>query len=257
MTCDIAITNVNVTGRLHDVSLTVAAGTKLGIMGRSGAGKTSLISLLTGQLRPTTGKVSAPTLSEVGYIPQNPGATLIPHLPVVESILEPQVIALNCISTATGAGRPSRTERAKRRVDLALLRGRIPELLAGMGLEPQLAQRTPEELSGGQRQRIAIARALLGSPELIIADEAFSALDARNARLLEDLLATTPATVMFISHDIPALLRMSTHIAVIDQGRVAYTGLASDLEHLDETTAATAPEAVSLMRAAAQLGGLP
>ena len=262
MSQEISISHVSVPGRLHDISLQVPAGMKLGIMGRSGAGKTSLISLLTGQLRPTVGRVVAPEPAAVGYIPQNPGATLIPHLPVAESIVEPQVIALrtrnlrhrrSASGPRTGASRASQASAGEQ---LAALRARIPELMAEIGLDPTLAERTPAQLSGGQRQRVAIARALLGSPELIIADEAFSALDAHNARLLEDLLAKTSATVIFISHDIAALLRMSSHIAVMEHGAISYFGTAESLNRLDphlDNSDADNP-AAALLRAASTLG---
>lgn len=259
MSQEISISHVSVPGRLQDISLQVPAGMKLGIMGRSGAGKTSLISLLTGQLRPTVGRVVAPEPAAVGYIPQNPGATLIPHLPVAESIVEPQVIALRTRSLRhrrSASGPRTGASQASAREQLAALRARIPELMAEIGLDPRLAERTPAQLSGGQRQRVAIARALLGSPELIIADEAFSALDAHNARLLEDLLAKTSATVIFISHDTAALLRMSSHIAVMEHGAISYFGTAESLNrlgtHLDNSDADN--PAAALLRAASTLG---
>lgn len=216
----ISIENVSCSGRLQDVSLEIAAGAKVGIMGRSGAGKSSMISLLTGQLAPETGTVHMPD-GAVGYIPQDPGTTLLPNRPAVDSICE---FAPDCVAD-------------------------VPKVLASLGLDPGLADRKPGELSGGQRQRIAVARALIGGPELIIADEAFSALDADTAALLEQLLLDTPATVLLISHDIATLLRMCTHMVVLADGQVVFSGDLGSLEKCEK------PEVVQLLSAARELAG--
>ena len=229
----IVLDHVNVPGRLNDVSLTIRTGARLGIIGRSGAGKSSFISVLTGQLRPRSGSVTMPENHfslTVGYIPQDPGSTLLPHRPVSDSVLEPLRIA----------GKRSRKDDTAQR---------LSNLFTRLGLEPSLAARTPEQLSGGQRQRVAIARALLGEPELIIADEAFSALDKDNVRLLEDVLLTTTATVIFISHDVAALSRICTDMLVLVKGKVAFYGAPGELLRYDG-----ADEVARLVQAARELG---
>ena len=214
----ISVDNVNCRGRLTDVTLEFPAGAKVGIMGRSGAGKSSLISVLTGQLLPDSGTVAMPS-GGIGYIPQDPGTTLLPNRPAVDSICE----------------------FARDRV------GDVPEVLASLGLDPQLAERRPSELSGGQRQRIAVARALIGNPDLFIADEAFSALDSDTSALLERVLLGTEATVLLISHDIGRLLRTCTHMVVLADGRVVFSG------DLDGLGTCEKPEVVELLAAAKEL----
>lgn len=118
----ISVDNVNCRGRLTYVTLEFPAAAKVGVMGRSGAGKSSLISVLTGQLFPDSGTVTMPS-GGIGYIPQDPGTTLLPNRPAVDSICE---FARDCV-------------------------GDVPEVLASLGLDPQLAERRPSELSGDQR----------------------------------------------------------------------------------------------------------
>lgn len=209
----IVFDHVTVPGRLSDITFSIPQGARLGIVGRSGAGKSSLIALLTGQLTPQSGTVTMSTgisSATVGYIPQDPGSTLLPHRPVAESVVEPQIIA----------GKKSKS---------AEIQQRLPELFQELGLAAELKDRTPEQLSGGQCQRVAIARALLGNPQLIIADEAFSALDKDNAALLQDVLMRTEATVISISHDINALTRVCTHMLVLSTGKIAFFGSPDEL----------------------------
>ncbi|AFH52513.1 ABC-type oligopeptide transport system [Corynebacterium pseudotuberculosis 267] len=220
-----------VAGRVEKLSFEVNTGAKLGVIGPSGAGKTTLISLITKMIAPDSGSVSVYT-AVVGYIPQDPGSSLCPRMTVSECIIEPQVIRLR--------GQAGSTEK------LNHFRGEIPGLLQALGLDPSIAGRKPRQLSGGQRQRVAIARALLGSPELVIADEAFSALDDETSRLLQTLLIETEATVIFVSHNVAALRAMCDQLLVMIDGTVRYIGPADLVKTND-------PEVQLFLRAAVEL----
>lgn len=220
-----------VAGRVEKLSFEVNAGAKLGVIGPSGAGKTTLISLITQMIAPDSGSVSVDA-AVVGYIPQDPGSSLCPPMTVAECIIEPQVIRL--------CGQEGSAEK------LNHLRGEIPGLLQALGLDPAVAQRKPRQLSGGQRQRVAIARALLGSPELVIADEAFSALDGETARLLQALLVESDATVIFVSHNVAALRATCSQLLVMIGGTMRYIGPADHVKTTD-------PEVQVFLRAALEL----
>ena len=200
LTCD----DITVDGRLEGVTFTVPDGAHLGVVGASGAGKTTLISVMTGMLTPDRGSIERPA-GAVGYIPQDPGSSLMPSMPVRDCVLEPVLIAGGGAAASAAAGR-------------------LPELFASLGLDASLLDRRPGELSGGQRQRVAVARALVARPGLIIADEAFSALDRATRELLERTLAAAEATVVLVTHDLPTVRSFCDHVAVLDAGRCVESG---------------------------------
>ncbi|WP_448851059.1 ABC transporter ATP-binding protein [Corynebacterium sp. 335C] len=197
-------TDVTVDGRLDGVTFSVPDGARVGVIGRSGAGKTTLISVMTGMLAPDRGSCDTGARA-VGYIPQDPGSSLMPAMSVGDCVLEPVVIAGGSDAAAEAAGR-------------------LPELFASLGLDESLLDRRPGELSGGQRQRAAVARALVSRPGLIIADEAFSALDRATSELLEGVLSAADATVVLVTHDLPTVRSLCDHVVVLDAGRCVEAG---------------------------------
>jgi putative ABC transport system ATP-binding protein len=177
---------------LHHAGFDVDPGASLAIMGRSGCGKSTLLGLLAGLALPTDGTVTVGTTivselperervrfrrDQIGMIYQ--ADNLLPHLTAEENIALPLAI-----------GRRS---------------GEDPgELLAELGLA-DLAERFPDQLSGGQRQRVAVARALVGRPRLLLADEPTGALDEANAlgviELLIDVQRQLHVTLVVVTHD--------------------------------------------------------
>ena len=219
------------------VSFSVGAGETLVLLGRSGAGKTTMLKLVNRLLVPTSGAVRiagqaadeiAPTQlrRRIGYVIQEIG--LFPHFTV-----------------AANVGLLPRLEQwPEDRIER-----RVRELLVLMGLDPHtFAARFPHELSGGQRQRVGVARALAIDPPLLLLDEPFGALDPitrlelqREFRGLERRLGKA---MVFVTHDVREGLLLGTRIGLLDSGRLVFLGTP------DEFRASALPEVRQFMEAA-------
>jgi peptide/nickel transport system ATP-binding protein len=210
---------------LDGVGLTVNHGDRLGILGASGAGKSTLLRLLLAIEAPDRGEIHfgdrpvrpgrPGTLAwfrrAVQLVPQDPYGSLSPRMTVAEIISEP-LICLRVPGDHTA---------------------RVRELLTADELDPALAGHRPAALSGGQRQRVAVARALAPEPELLIADEPVSALDATVRVTVLDLLREASeragAALIMVSHDVAAVRRVCTSVAVLHEGRIAESGGTDDV----------------------------
>ncbi|MDR3145118.1 MAG: ATP-binding cassette domain-containing protein [Treponema sp.] len=204
---------------LKNISLDIADGESLGIVGESGSGKTTLLSLLlrlvkarrgnilfSGQpLEELTGKALKDFRARVQPVFQDPFLSLDPAQKV-EGIIGEPLISLRLTRT-----KEERKERIRR-------------VLEKVGFGEDAMARRPAEFSGGQRQRIAIARALVTNPEVLIADEAVSALDIITKieilKLLHELKEKGNFTLVFVSHDLPAVADISERIVVLDRGEI-------------------------------------
>ncbi|KAF1019574.1 MAG: putative ABC transporter ATP-binding protein [Paracidovorax wautersii] len=204
------------------LSLTVARGTTHAIVGESGSGKTTTIRDIVGFSRPTSGRivvegVDVTTLRgealrrwrrKIQLVHQNPFSSLDPRQSVFQIIEEPLL----------NFERLARAERDHR----------VRDILARVGLPPELLQRRPRALSGGQRQRVAIARALVLQPEVVVFDEAVSALDvtvqAQILALLDRLQRELGLTYLFISHDLAVVRQIADTVSVLHNGRVVDAG---------------------------------
>lgn len=200
---------------LCGVTFTVRRGGCLAVVGPSGGGKTTLLRVIAGLVRPTRGGVSFPALERaagngrptVGYIPQNLG--LVRNRTVVENVLLGAVPRLGWWSTLTA--RFPRQERAA-----------AEEALERVGMGGRSGVRV-ETLSGGERRRVAIARALLQHPALLLADEFRAEVDRVSGeaivRLLGELRRASGMTMVFVDHDLEAACRIADRIAVLAGGR--------------------------------------
>lgn len=213
---------------LDGVSLQVAAGETVGLVGESGSGKSTLGKAALGQVRPACGRIrfdGADITALTGrrrrhlsqrmqVVFQNPYSSLNPQRTVGQSIAE-----------TLEAQRP--------RLGGAEVRARVAEVLELVGLPADVAERFPGSFSGGQRQRIAIARALAPRPDLIICDEAVSALDlsiqAQVLNLLIRLQDDLGIAYLFITHDLAVVRHLCHRVVVLQQGRIVETGVSAQV----------------------------
>ena len=202
---------------LRDVSIELHRGETLGIVGESGCGKSTLARCLSGLDAPDAGEIrwqGRPMAAEssalerarrVQMVFQDPYASLNPRMTLAQ-VLDEALLVHGLAAT--------RAERAER----------VDELLLTVGLAPRLKHLLPHALSGGQRQRISIARALAVGPQVLIADEPVSALDAsiqaQIINLLEELRERLQIAFVFISHDLNVVRHISDRIAVMYFGQV-------------------------------------
>ena len=213
---------------LTGADLTVAPGETVGVVGESGCGKSTLAKVLVGVVRPTSGMVSfqgrdlwsmppaerrAAVGGSTGMIFQDPSTALNRRLPVRQILRDP-------LDVHARGSRPQREERVR-------------ELMSLVGLPRALTDAQPGQLSGGQRQRVAIARALALDPGLVVADEPTSALDvsvrAQILNLLLDLKERLGLALVFVSHDIQTVRRMSDRVITMYLGRIVEESPASEV----------------------------
>jgi oligopeptide/dipeptide ABC transporter ATP-binding protein len=209
-------------GAVDGLTFDIREGETLGLVGESGCGKSTTGRALLRLVKPTgghvrfqgddlmalDGKALRGARRHMQMIFQDPFASLDPRLSVASIVMEPLLV--HAIGT--------RAEREER----------VGELLALVGLSPEMKKRHPHELSGGQRQRVGIARALATNPRFIVADEPISALDvsvqAQIVNLLADLKERLRLTYLFIAHDLAMVRHLSDRVAVMYLGRIVELG---------------------------------
>jgi osmoprotectant transport system ATP-binding protein len=216
------------TPAVEDLSLDIAEGETLVLLGSSGCGKTTTLKMINRLIEPTSGTIEVggqdvrqhdvlALRRSIGYVFQ--GIGLFPHMTVEENIA--------VVPRLLGWPRARRRRRAR-------------ELLELIHLDPErLATSYPPQLSGGQQQRVGVARALAADPSYLLMDEPFGALDAiTRAALQQEVLALKKQlgkTIVFVTHDIFEALTLADRIAVMHQGRLEQVGPPSEILHAPAT----------------------
>ncbi|QJD79285.1 ABC transporter ATP-binding protein [Spirosoma rhododendri] len=206
---------------VDDLSLSVAAGETLVLLGTSGCGKTTTLRMINRLVEPDSGTIcidgkdirqqSAPDLRRrIGYVIQDGG--LFPHYTIADAIATvPKLLDWT----------PDDIDRRTR------------ELLAKLQLPESSLSRYPAELSGGQRQRVGLARALAARPPVVLMDEPFGALDPFTRRHVRrelfGLSELSETTVVLVTHDVSEALELADRIALMDKGRIVQIGTPDDL----------------------------
>ena len=212
---------------VDDVGFGIRKGTTTALVGESGSGKSTVANIILNLIDPTSGKVfhDGVDLSTLGPkelfalrrimqpVFQNPYGSLDPMYSIFRVVEEP--LRVHGIGTSK--------ERE----------ARVAELLDMVSLPRSVMRRYPHELSGGQRQRVAIARALALKPQIVVLDEAVSALDvlvqAQILRLLSDLQSELELTYLFITHDLAVVRQIADDVVVMEHGRIVESGAADEL----------------------------
>lgn len=210
---------------LMHFNLEIARGEFVMLIGTSGCGKTTALKLMNGLLRPKEGSVvvNGNDLSRIdltalrrnlGYVVQETG--MFPHLTIEKNI--------------------SYVADLSRKKDSKAIQNRVTQLLQLVELPEEIRRRYPDELSGGQKQRVGIARALMNSPEILLMDEPFGAVDEITRRRLQEEIGKIHRqqgeTIVFVTHDIDEALRLGTRIVVMDAGRIIQDGTPEEIrEH--------------------------
>lgn len=207
---------------LDDVSLTVLPREALALVGESGSGKTTLAHSLVRLVEPDHGRIKfqnqdilqasrkdlAAIRRRIQLIYQDPYSSLNSAMRIGDAIIEPALV--HGLITKDQA------------------QTRLEELLDQVGLNTPLAERRPQALSGGQRQRVAIARSLAAEPEILVADEAVSALDvsvqAQVIRLFARLQKELGLTLIFVSHQLATVAQLCERVAIMYRGRLMEIG---------------------------------
>ncbi len=213
-------------GRVHaveNISFKLKAGETLALVGESGCGKSTTGRTIMRLLNADSGSVKLDGQEILGLtgqdmramrrhiqmIFQDPFASLNPRIQVGDAVAEP------LLTHGIASGKSDARER-------------VAELMVKVGLQPDMVTRFPHEFSGGQRQRLCIARALAMAPQIIVADEAVSALDvsikAQVINLMLDLQESLGLAFLFISHDMAVVERMSHRVAVMYLGEIVEIG---------------------------------
>jgi oligopeptide transport system ATP-binding protein len=213
---------------LDDVSFSVPRGQITALVGESGSGKSTTIRCVLGlerpdsgsieykgeRLRAGTGGLGRARHREIQVVFQDPTASLNPRMSAADLVGEGLIVH------GLAPGQAARSAR-------------VGELMRLVGLDPDTAGRRPRDFSGGQRQRIAIARALAVQPELLICDEAVSALDvsvqAQILNLLLDMRDQLDLTVLFVAHDLAIVHQIAAQVVVLRHGHVVESGPAGSL----------------------------
>lgn len=223
---DLSYTRAGRTTRaVRDVSFEVAAGEVLAVVGESGSGKSSVAKCIVGLARPDRGTVElAGTPLSRGRRSKEERRRIQMVFQDPRSALDPRMTVFTLIDEGW---------RAHRAIAPTDRRAAAAALMDSVGLDPALLDRRPSQISGGQAQRVSIARALAIEPELLVCDEAVSALDVsvqtQVLALLADIRRRLNLAMLFITHDLGVVRLIADRVAVMHQGEIVEMGSVDDV----------------------------
>ena len=207
---------------IPDLNLKIERGEFVTLIGSSGCGKTTALKMIHGLYEATKGDilVNGENIRDkdmielrrsIGYVIQ--GNVLFPNMTIEENI--------------------SYVPRLLNKKDKEKIEGAVNKWMKIVGLEPSMKERYPSELSGGQQQRVGIARALAASPDILLMDEPFGAVDAITRRQLQNELMKihreTGITILFVTHDIEEALKLGTKMLVMECGEIQQYGTPAEI----------------------------
>ena len=214
--------SLRVAGRLllDHASLTLPAGTKAGLVGRNGTGKTTLFRAITGELSSETGSISLPKGTRIGQVAQEAPGT---EEPLIEIVLKADLERAALLAELDSVADPNRIGEIHMRladIDAHSAESRAATILAGLGFDDAAQQRPASSFSGGWRMRVALAAVLFSQPDLLLLDEPTNYLDLEGTLWLENYVGKYPHTVLLISHDRDLLNRAVDNIVHLDQKKL-------------------------------------
>jgi phospholipid/cholesterol/gamma-HCH transport system ATP-binding protein len=215
---------------LQGVDLAVATGETITIIGGSGTGKSVLLRLIIGLIRPDAGRIWIDAEEVTG----RPEAALLPIRRKVGMLFQGAAL-FDSLTVAENVAFPLREHT---QMSEAAIRDRVREVLDLVGL-PGADEKEPAELSGGMKKRVGLARAIALQPRIILYDEPTTGLDPSNtekiAELIMDLREKLGVTSVVVTHDMHTAFKVSDRLALLHQGRIAVAGTPAEIEHSDST----------------------
>jgi len=214
---------------LQGVDLEVAAGETITIIGGSGSGKSVLLRLIIGLIRPDAGRIWI-TGEEITPLPE---ARLLPIRRKVGMLFQGAAL-FDSLTVAENIAFPLREHTL---MGEAEIRARVEEVLEWVGL-PGIEEKEPAELSGGMKKRVGLARAIALEPRIILYDEPTTGLDPSNIEKITELIINLQeklgGTSVVVTHDMQSAFKVSDRIAMLHQGRIAVAGTVAEIEHSEE-----------------------
>ncbi len=205
---------------LDSTDVSINAGHRVGLVGRNGTGKTTLLRLITGELSPSEGTIDVPRRWRIGITSQE-----APHGPknLVDTVMAADRELVALIAEAETATDPERIGAIHMRLadkDAHTANARAAVILAGLGFDEGAQQKPCDDYSGGWRMRVALAGLLFTQPELLLLDEPTNHLDLEATIWLEDYLKNYPGTILLVSHDRDLLNRSVDEILHLENGKM-------------------------------------
>ncbi|MBN9241504.1 MAG: ABC-F family ATP-binding cassette domain-containing protein [Mesorhizobium sp.] len=216
--------SLRIAGRLllDHASLTLPAGTKAGLVGRNGTGKTTLFRAITGDMPSETGSIDLPKNTRIGQVAQEAPGTEEPLIEIVLKADKERAALLEEEKTATDPHRIAEIHIRLADIDAHSAESRAATILAGLGFDDDAQRRAASSFSGGWRMRVALAAVLFSQPDLLLLDEPTNYLDLEGTLWLENYVAKYPYTVLLISHDRDLLNRAVNSIVHLDQKKLTF-----------------------------------